>query len=408
MRHGIFLPPFHAVEENPAAALDRDFALMEFLDKLGFEEAWIGEHHSAGYETIASPELFIATAAERTKHIRFGTGVISLPYHNPLMVANRIIQLDHQTRGRIMFGAGPGLLASDAIMLDIDPRVQRDRMEQSLDVILRLFKGEVITEKTDWYSLKEARAHLLPFTEPYPEVVVASAVTPSGGRLAGRYDLGMLCVAAAEGPGFKVLRSNWEAACEIAAEHGRTMDPQRLRLVAPIHIAETREQARKDVRWGLQKYVDYVNNNMPRLHVPPGKDVVDWWIETNMGVAGTPDDAIALIEKLKAQQGDFGVMLTMVSNIVDFEPLKKSFELYRRYVVPHFNRSNQARRDSYAWVTRNTQTFSELRSEAAKLMVEKHERERSVARAAKGTASKGDGEAPAPRASDGKGGHLIS
>ena len=86
LRHGIFLPPFHPMDENPAACMDRDLELMQWLDRLGFHEAWIGEHHSAGWETISSPELFIAVAAERTRSIRFGTGVISLPYHNPLMV----------------------------------------------------------------------------------------------------------------------------------------------------------------------------------------------------------------------------------------------------------------------------------------------------------------------------------
>jgi limonene 1,2-monooxygenase len=121
LRHGIFLPPFHPMEENPTACPDRDLELIEWLDRLGYHEAWIGEHHSAGFETISSPELFIAIAAERTRFIRFGTGVVSLPYHHPLMVADRIVQLDHHTRGRVMFGIGPGLLASDAIMLGIDP-----------------------------------------------------------------------------------------------------------------------------------------------------------------------------------------------------------------------------------------------------------------------------------------------
>src|SRR5881397_4008892 len=140
MRFGIFLAPFHRIGENPTLALGRDMELIEWLDYLGYDEVWVGEHHSAGWELISSPELFIAIAAERTKSIRFGTGVISLPYHNPLMTANRIIQLDHHTRGRVMFGAGPGLLASDALMLGIDPNMQRDRMAEALDVILRLFK----------------------------------------------------------------------------------------------------------------------------------------------------------------------------------------------------------------------------------------------------------------------------
>ena len=402
MKHGIFLAPFHLMDENPTATIHRDLELMEHLDRLGYHEAWVGEHHSAGFETISSPELFIAAAAERTKHIRFGTGVVSLPYHNPLMVANRIIQLDHQTRGRVMFGAGPGLLASDARMLDIDPRVQRDRMEEALEEILRLFRGEVVSKTTDWFTLNEARVHLLPYSDPHPEVAVASAVTPSGGRLAGRYDLGMLCVAAAEGPGFEVLNTNWQAACEIAAEHGRTMDRGRLRLVAPIHVAETREQARADVRFGLQQYLDYMNNNMPRFFPPAGQDIVDWWIETNKGVVGTPADAIAFIERLREKQGDFGAMLNVPYCLVDWAPLKKSFELYQRYVMPHFDGANPARRESYDWVTTHSAEFTDLRTQAAKLMIRKHKAERAAAR----------GEAPtgetAAEAAPGKGGFLIS
>jgi len=208
LRHGIFLPPFHPVEENPTACLDRDLELMVWLDRLGFHEAWIGEHHSAGFEIISSPEIFIPIAAERTKFIRFGTGVISLPYHNPLMVADRIVQLDHHTRGRVLFGAGPGLLASDALMLGIDPMTQRDRMAEGIDVILRLFRDETVTEKTDWYTLVNARLHLPPYTKPHPEMAVVSAVTPSGGRLAGKYDLSMICVAATNPFGYDALASN--------------------------------------------------------------------------------------------------------------------------------------------------------------------------------------------------------
>src|ERR1700690_2988003 len=144
LRHGIFLPPFHPNEEDPTQCLERDLELMTWLDRLGFHEAWIGEHHSAGFEIISSPEIFIAVAAERTKNIRFGTGVISLPYHHPMMVADRIVQLDHMTRGRVMFGAGPGLLASDAIMMGIDPEATRDRLQAGLDVPLPPPRGEAV------------------------------------------------------------------------------------------------------------------------------------------------------------------------------------------------------------------------------------------------------------------------
>jgi limonene 1,2-monooxygenase len=295
LRHGIFLAPFHPIEESPTLAIRRDLELVEFLDRLGYEEAWIGEHHSAGFEIIASPELFIAAAAERTKRIRLGTGVVSLPYHNPLMVANRIVQLDHMTMGRVMFGAGPGLLVSDATMLGIDPDKQRDRMVEALDLILRLMDGETVTEKTEWYELVNARLHLMPFTQPRPEICVASSVTPHGGRVAGKYGIGMLCVAATNPFGFDALGANWQIANETAAEHGRRMDPAALRLVGPMHIAETREEARANVKCGLAQWADYFARVNPIAPRSAGKELVDALIEDRGAVIGTPDDAIAKI-----------------------------------------------------------------------------------------------------------------
>jgi limonene 1,2-monooxygenase len=375
LRHGIFLPPFHPNEENPTQCLERDLDLIVHLDKLGFHEAWIGEHHSAGYEIISSPEIFIAFAAERTRHIRLGTGVVSLPYHHPMMIADRIVQLDHMTRGRVMFGAGPGLLASDAIMMGIDPMTQRDRMAEALDAILRLFRGEIVTDKTDWYTMEGAQLHLLPYSKPHPEVAVVSAVTPSGGRLAGKYDLSMICVAATNPFGYDALASNWQIACDVAAEHGRTMDPNRLRLVGPMHIAETREQAFKNARWGFERYLGYLNNNQPRFIVPPGQDALEWFVENRYGVCGTPDDAIALIERLQDKQGEFGVFLQQAHNWADFEATKRSYELYARYVMPHFSKLNEARAASYQWCGDNRAEFSAKRQAAAKAMFDKHEAE---------------------------------
>ena len=386
LRHGIFLPPFHPNEENPTACLERDLDLIVHLDKLGFHEAWIGEHHSAGYEIISSPEIFIAFAAERTRHIRLGTGVISLPYHHPMMVADRIVQLDHMTRGRVMFGAGPGLPASDAIMMGIDPMTQRDRMAESLDAILRLFKGEIVTETTDWYTMQEARLHLLPYTKPHPEVAVVSAVTPSGGRLAGKYDLSMICVAATNPFGYDALASNWQIARDMAAEKGRTMDANRLRLVGPMHIAETRAQAFENARWGFERYLGYLNNNQPRFIVPKGEDPLQWFVDNKYGVCGTPDDAIALIERLQDKQGEFGVFLQQAHNWADFEATKRSYELYARYVMPHFSQANRPRESSFQWCGDNRAEFSAKRQAAAKAMFDKHEAEQRAARDGAATA----------------------
>jgi len=189
LKFGIFLAPFHRVGENPTLSMDRDMELIQWLDHLGYDEVWVGEHHSAGWETIASPEIFIGAAAERTRHIMLGSGVTSLPYHHPLMVANRFVQLDHMTRGRAMLGCGPGALPSDAYMMGIEPVTQRPRMEEALEAIMRLLRcDEPVTMKTDWFELREARLHLAPYTDPHfpipmdstPRPCLPAAITPAG------------------------------------------------------------------------------------------------------------------------------------------------------------------------------------------------------------------------------------
>src|SRR5947207_2792942 len=194
MRNGIFLAPFHALDQDPTEALHRDLELIEHLDRLGYEEAWIGEHHSAGFEIIASPEVFIASAAARTTHIKLGTGVSSLPYHHPLMLADRIVLLDHLTKGRMMFGVGPGALPSDAFMMGIPTDKQRERMEESLEVMLRLFNGERVTHESDWFVLNDAKLQLAPYSDF--DIAVAAQVSPSGPRCAGRFGLGLLSIGA--------------------------------------------------------------------------------------------------------------------------------------------------------------------------------------------------------------------
>ncbi|MGH6872498.1 MAG: LLM class flavin-dependent oxidoreductase [Rhizomicrobium sp.] len=373
LRNGIFLAPFHPVDEDPTLCIHRDLELIEHLDRLGYDEAWVGEHHSAGFEIISSPELFIAAAAERTRRIRLGTGVVSLPYHNPLMAANRIIQLDHQTRGRVMFGVGPGLLPSDAFSMGIDPSTQRDRMVQAIEVILRLFAGERVTEKTDWFTLVDATCQVRPFTWPHPEICVASSVTPSGGKLAGRHGFGMLCVAATQAGGYDALAVNWEVANKTASENGRKMDPEKLRLVGPVHIAETREQAFANCKYGFDKWRDYFSG----ISAVAGRETtenrpIETLVEEGVAVVGTPDDAIAQIQRLQKKQGAFGCFLQLAHNWANFENTKKSYELWQRHVTPAINGANAARVTALAWAKDNKERFIGAAMTAAMQTIQKH------------------------------------
>jgi len=376
LRNGIFLAPFHPVDEDPTLCIQRDLELIEYLDRLGYEEAWVGEHHSAGYEIIASPEVFIAAAAERTKRIMLGTGVVSLPYHSPLMTANRIMQLDHQTRGRVMFGVGPGLLPSDAFSMGIDPSTQRDRMVEAIEVIMRLWNGERVTLKTDWFNLVDATCQLRPYTWPHPEIAVASSVTPSGGKLAGRHGFGMLCVAATQMGGYDALAINWDVANKTAAENGRAMDPQKLRLVGPVHIAETREKAFENIKFGFHKWQDYFAG----IAAVAGRQAmeaqsIDDLIKQGVIVVGTPDDATAQIQRLQQKQGEFGCFLQLAHNWADFDATKKSYEMWQRYVTPVINKSNEARAIAFDWARDNKERFIGAAMSAAMQTIQKHHEE---------------------------------
>src|SRR5687768_8291267 len=311
LRFGIFLAPFHEPHRNPTLALERDLELIERLDELGYDEAWIGEHHSAGFEIIASPEVFIATAAARTKHIRLGTGVSSLPYHHPLMLADRMVLLDHLTRGRVMLGCGPGALPSDAFMMGIDPNRQREMMEESLEAILALLDGsEPVTRKTDWFTLEDARLQLRPYTHPRFEVCVAAQVSPAGPRAAGRFGCGLLSIGATSRGGFDVLGSHWSVMEERAAEFGLPApDRRQWRLVGPMHLAETDEQARKDVEYGLADWIGYFQNVVALPLAPDVSEpaaMVDAMNGSGMSVIGTPEQAIAQVQRLIDQSGGFG------------------------------------------------------------------------------------------------------
>jgi limonene 1,2-monooxygenase len=358
MRFGAFIAPFHPTCENPTLAIERDFELVQWLDRLGYDEAWIGEHHSAGFEIIASPEVFIATAAERTRSIRLGTGVSSLPYHHPLMLADRINQLDHVTRGRVMFGVGPGALPSDAVMMGIAIAKQRDMMDEALDVLVPLLRGEKVTRTTDWFTLNQARLQMTPYTRPSVEIAVASQVSPTGARAAGRHGLGLLSLGATTAGGFNALSSNWAIAEQMARDNGMAMDRSRWRLVGPMHISETREKAREDLRFGFEDFMFYFTK-VVALPIAPADvpDPIDSLVQSGFAVVGTPDDAVAQISRLWDQTGGFGCFMQLAHNWANWDDTRHSWELFARYVMPRFQDLNVRRDESLEWARVNHEAF---------------------------------------------------
>ena len=342
MTFGIFLAPFHRIGENPTLALGRDMELIEWLDHLGYDEVWVGEHHSAGWELIASPEIFIGAAIERTRNIRLGSGVTSLPYHHPLMVANRFVQLDHMSRGRTMLGCGPGALPSDAFMMGIEPVDQRRRMMESLDAIARLLKCEApVTMKTDWFELREARLHLAPYSDPCFEIAVASTITPFGMIAAGTHGYGVLSIGAGLPGGPEALAAQWKIYEETAAKNGQKADRKNWRVVVNAHVAEEDEQALREVKLGERREtVTYFEETLGR---PPGRadDPLRDGVKMGTTLVGSPETVTKGIERLLAySQGGFGGVLFRAHEWATREQTMKSYELFARYVMPKFQGSD--------------------------------------------------------------------
>lgn len=350
MKFGIFLGPFHRLEENPTVAFERDLELLELLERLDFDEAWIGEHHSAGWEIIASPELFIVAAAERTKKLRLASGVLSLPYQHPLIVADRFVQLDHMTRGRAILGIGPGALSSDAYMLGINPLDQRRMMNESLDVIMRLFHGEVVTMETDWFRLHEARLQIAPYTHPHPPMAVAAAGSPAGAQAAGRHGIDMVSFAGLSEASGQALSRTWGWYEEAAREAGHSVSRDQWRLGVPFYLADSREQAIAEAREGYEReLVEYFGGTISSA-TQPDAATIEAGIEQGGAIVGTPDDAIAGIERLLEMTGGFGGFLARAHEWGTWEQTVRSYELFSRYVIPHFRGQLDAKRSSQEFV----------------------------------------------------------
>ncbi|GAC1318350.1 MAG: LLM class flavin-dependent oxidoreductase [Chloroflexota bacterium] len=340
-RFGAFIPPFHSPAEDPSRALARDMELVCWLDSLAYDEAWVGEHHSAGWEYLSSPELFLAVAAERTRHINLGTGVVSLPYHHPFMVAERMSLLDNLTRGRVLFGVGPGSLVTDALMLGIDPTRTRPMMDEALGVILRLFtETQPITMHSDWFTLRDAVLQLRPYTKPYMPLAVASMQSPAGPALAGKYGAAMLSMGVFSGlRGAVDLKAQWRVAEEAAAAAGQIMRREDWRLVVNVHLGETRAEAMNAIRAGATAWLTQYQRDVLSRPLPesvPEEHAVETLVDSGSWIVGSPDDCIAGIQRLDELSGGFGGFLVMVQDWASFDAQKRSYELLARYVMPRF------------------------------------------------------------------------
>ena len=345
MKFGVFMAPLHhRWGENPTLAFDEDLNFLEHLDYLGFDEAWIGEHHSGAVEIFASPEVMIAAAAQRTKHIMLGSGVVDLPLHHPFMVADRMVMLDHLTRGRAMLGVGSGALKADFTMIGQDPDLKTQRSAEALEAIMALLRAEgPVTMKTDWFVLQDARLQLASYTKPHLHVAVAGSSSEDRSSAAGRYGLGQL--SAGRNP--ESLRDQWASVEAAAQEHEQTVSRADWRVTKFLHVAESRQQALDECR---QRFPHFPGLQLAGGHPDDGDQMPEKAVERGGAIIGTPDDAIDHIEYLLHGSGGFGGFLFAMYGLADRAATVRSFELFTRHVMPRFQGQYDTMRENFEWV----------------------------------------------------------
>ena len=348
MRFGVFTMPEHFPWDQQTLSFQRDLDEMMLAEKLGFDEFWIGEHHSGWYENVPVPEYVIAKASALTSRIQLGTGVVNLPYHDPFQVAERLAFLDHLTYGRLIYGFGAGGLPTDWELHDMEGDVMRPRMRESLEVIRRLTEArEPISYEGEFWSGRDREIQVRPYKNRIPEFALAGLTGTTSFELAARHGWGALSVhftppKFTNNPSFVDLEAHAATLDEHARAAGRDpLDARRQwRLVRECFVWDDRESAIAQIRAGVKGSYDYLISLGlgPLMKLDEAMDdaelTLDWMIDHDVWLVGSPDDVVARVKELYDRLGGFGTLVLNSRDWATTDIMARSMELFARYCMP--------------------------------------------------------------------------
>jgi alkanesulfonate monooxygenase SsuD/methylene tetrahydromethanopterin reductase-like flavin-dependent oxidoreductase (luciferase family) len=354
MRVGYFTMPLHPPGADPGRTMEDDLQQLVFLDALGFEEAWVGEHFTAAWENIPCPDLFIAKALGMTRRIKLGTGVSCLPNHHPLMLAQRIAQVDQLARGRFLWGIGSGGFPGDFELFGVDAgQGEHRRMtRESLDLILRLWEDprpgayEARAGRFHVPAPQEdiaLRLHLRPYQRPHPPIAVAG-VSPRSETLTLAGERGYIPMSINFVPP-RVLRTHWEGVEEGARRAGRVPDRGSWRIARDVLVAESGAEARRLALDGVLAR-DWTGYFLPLLRkvrhldlvkvdpaMPDGAVTIPYLLD-HIWIVGDPDEVAAKLRRLAEAVGGFGTLLVIGHEWEPREAWERSMRLLVERVLP--------------------------------------------------------------------------
>ena len=347
MKFGFFLMPCHHPTESPTLAFQRDLEMVQVAEDLGYDEVWIGEHHSGGWENIPAPDIFIAAAAQRTRRIRLGAGVVNLPYHHPFHVAERMAFLDQLTLGRVMLGVGPGALPTDLLLFGLKPEETRGMLRESLELILRLFREEApITHEGPHWTIRGGALQVRPYQQPHLPVALASSGRGLSVELIARHGLLMLSGSFFGGATGEQMGQQWQRMAELAQGYGRRPDRQDWRVATYVYVAESAEEALAQIREGAERqFREYwfslgMKPIFEDYRGQPGAEMgVAHFARKGSWIIGDPDECARKLKELEASTGGFGSLLIVDGGWARREHWHRSMELFARCVMPQLRGS---------------------------------------------------------------------
>ncbi len=355
MKLGFFTMPLHPLGSKQHETMADDLEQIKFLDKIGFHEAWVGEHFTAEWENIPAPDIFLAHALAHTKNIILGTGVSCLAQHNPFMLAHRIAVLDNLAKGRFYWGIGAGSFIGDFKAFGVDASIgeHRDLMNESLDFILDLWNDPKPGnyKNTKWsFTVPERMedvglgVYTKPYQKPHPPIAVAGITEKSESlKTAGKNDWIPMSINFVPQ---KSLKGHWESYEEGAKEAGIVADRSKWRIARDIYVAETTEQAIEDVKNGTlaRDFTDYFFKLIPKIRgnldifktdksMTDEEVTIDYMIK-NLWIVGSPEDVTRQIKELYDYVGGFGVLLIMGHEWKPLDKWQNSMNLLVNEVIP--------------------------------------------------------------------------
>ena len=344
LKFAFFMMPLHLPTEAPALAFDRDLDLLQYAEQLGYDEFFVGEHHTAAWENIPAPDMFLAKASGMTSVIKLGTAVVSAPFHHPFELAERFAFLDHLSKGRVILGLGPCGLPPDARLFNIPPARLRPMLEESLDIIVRLLESpDPIDYEGKFWNLKGMALQLRSYQQPRLKLAMATTGNPQSLDLAGKYGMMIFSPSAQAPPPALPFKEHYPRLKAAAEKHGYTVEREDTRIATFVYLADTREQAWADVKESITRDVhDYffvINTRGGWESSPeqPDDEITPEFIaKRRRWIIGTPDDAIEALEQIQERSGGIGGLLALAHEWTSTEKTNRSYELFARNVAPRF------------------------------------------------------------------------